>query len=48
MSAFSGRHAVSRRLIARFHAMWTSLHGIGRNAASGGYRRYAWTPADAD
>ncbi|WP_370416761.1 allantoate amidohydrolase [Streptomyces fradiae] len=28
--------------------MWRSLHGIGRNADSGGYRRYAWTPADAD
>ncbi|MEV6332193.1 allantoate amidohydrolase [Streptomyces sp. NPDC051909] len=28
--------------------MWRSLHGIGRNADSGGYRRYAWTAADAD
>ncbi|MCX2185071.1 allantoate amidohydrolase [Streptomyces sp. SKN60] len=28
--------------------MWRSLHGIGRNTDSGGYRRYAWTAADAD
>lgn len=31
-----------------FHAMWRSLLPIGRSAASGGYRRYAWTGADAD
>ncbi|MFC7220705.1 allantoate amidohydrolase [Streptomyces polyrhachis] len=28
--------------------MWRSLLPIGRNAASGGYRRHAWTGADAD
>ncbi|MEU9702342.1 allantoate amidohydrolase [Streptomyces sp. NPDC047981] len=28
--------------------MWRSLRPIGRSAASGGYRRYAWTAADAD
>ncbi|MGW4159437.1 allantoate amidohydrolase [Streptomyces sp. NPDC004788] len=28
--------------------MWRSLAPIGRHAASGGYRRYAWTGADAD
>jgi N-carbamoyl-L-amino-acid hydrolase len=28
--------------------MWTSLRPIGRSDASGGYRRYAWTGADAD
>ncbi|WP_418961383.1 allantoate amidohydrolase [Streptomyces tritici] len=28
--------------------MWRSLRPIGRSAASGGYRRYAWTEADAD
>lgn len=33
---------------ATFHAMWRSLRPIGRSAASGGYRRYAWTGADAD
>lgn len=31
-----------------FHAMWRSLLPIGRSDASGGYRRYAWTGADAD
>ncbi len=31
-----------------FHAMWRSLRPIGRSAATGGYRRYAWTGADAD
>ncbi|WP_031015562.1 allantoate amidohydrolase [Streptomyces sp. NRRL F-5727] len=28
--------------------MWRSLRPIGRSAATGGYRRYAWTGADAD
>ncbi|MEV3930165.1 MULTISPECIES: allantoate amidohydrolase [unclassified Streptomyces] len=28
--------------------MWRSLLPIGRSDASGGYRRYAWTGADAD
>ncbi|MDG4862180.1 allantoate amidohydrolase [Streptomyces sp. T-3] len=28
--------------------MWRSLRPIGRSHASGGYRRYAWTGADAD
>ncbi|MEU2392955.1 allantoate amidohydrolase [Streptomyces sp. NPDC007369] len=28
--------------------MWASLRPIGRSDASGGYRRYAWTGADAD
>ncbi|MFE7467653.1 allantoate amidohydrolase [Streptomyces sp. NPDC057499] len=28
--------------------MWRELLPIGRNAGSGGYRRYAWTGADAD
>ncbi|WP_228978755.1 allantoate amidohydrolase [Streptomyces sp. DH12] len=31
-----------------FHAMWRSLAPIGRSAATGGYRRFAWTGADAD
>lgn len=31
-----------------FHAMWRSLRPIGRSDASGGYRRHAWTGADAD
>ncbi|MFD4388550.1 allantoate amidohydrolase [Streptomyces sp. NPDC058486] len=28
--------------------MWRSLRPLGRSAASGGYRRFAWTDADAD
>ncbi|MCC2278491.1 MULTISPECIES: allantoate amidohydrolase [Streptomyces] len=28
--------------------MWRDLLPIGRNAATGGYRRFAWTGADAD
>lgn len=28
--------------------MWAELLPIGRSSASGGYRRYAWTAADAD
>ncbi|MGA5168988.1 allantoate amidohydrolase [Streptomyces lavendulocolor] len=31
-----------------FHTMWADLAPIGRHAASGGYRRHAWTGADAD
>jgi N-carbamoyl-L-amino-acid hydrolase len=31
-----------------FHEMWRQLLPIGRDAGSGGYRRYAWTGADAD
>ncbi|CAG6399434.1 N-formylglutamate deformylase [Actinacidiphila cocklensis] len=33
---------------AEFTAMWRELAVIGRHTGSGGYRRYAWTPADAD
>jgi N-carbamoyl-L-amino-acid hydrolase len=29
-----------------FAELWTSLEGVGRDAGSGGYRRYAWTAAD--
>ncbi|MFI7501121.1 allantoate amidohydrolase [Streptomyces sp. NPDC049687] len=28
--------------------MWRELRPLGRHPDSGGYRRYAWTPADAD
>ncbi|MEU6078934.1 allantoate amidohydrolase [Streptomyces sp. NPDC047108] len=31
-----------------FHTMWADLLPIGRHADTGGYRRYAWTAADAD
>ncbi|EFE69060.1 allantoate amidohydrolase [Streptomyces viridosporus] len=31
-----------------FHDMWAELLPVGRDSASGGYRRFAWTEADAD
>lgn len=31
-----------------FHAMWRELEPIGRHPGSGGYRRFAWTGADAE
>lgn len=31
-----------------FQTMWRELAAVGRDAGSGGYRRYAWTPADTD
>jgi N-carbamoyl-L-amino-acid hydrolase len=30
----------------RFAELWSSLAGIGRDAGTGGYRRFAWTAAD--
>lgn len=33
---------------ASFHEMWAELAPIGRDAGTGGYRRYAWSGADAD
>lgn len=33
---------------ASFHEMWRDLAPIGRDKDSGGYRRLAWTGADAD
>ncbi|NJQ06256.1 allantoate amidohydrolase [Streptomyces lonarensis] len=33
---------------AGFHEMWRDLLPVGRDATSGGYRRYAWTGADTD
>lgn len=30
-----------------FAELWTELAPIGRDAGTGGYRRYSWTPADA-
>ncbi|GAA2368014.1 allantoate amidohydrolase [Streptomyces cuspidosporus] len=33
---------------ASFHEMWRDLLPIGRHTETGGYRRYAWTGADAD
>ncbi|QDY77116.1 allantoate amidohydrolase [Streptomyces qinzhouensis] len=31
-----------------FHTMWKELAPIGRDTRTGGYRRHAWTGADAD
>ena len=31
---------------ATFDAMWNSLHSVGRQPGSGGYRRFAWTRED--
>ncbi|GAB2763117.1 allantoate amidohydrolase [Streptomyces bullii] len=31
-----------------FHSMWAELLPVGRGSASGGYRRFAWTGADAE
>lgn len=35
-------------MTASFHEMWQELRPLGRDSSSGGYRRYAWTGADAD
>lgn len=31
-----------------FHSMWAELLPVGRSSDSGGYRRFAWTAADAE
>jgi N-carbamoyl-L-amino-acid hydrolase len=31
-----------------FAALWESLRPAGRDAGTGGYRRFSWTPADAE
>jgi beta-ureidopropionase / N-carbamoyl-L-amino-acid hydrolase len=30
-----------------FDRLWADLAPVGRAGSAGGYRRYAWTPADA-
>lgn len=37
---------VSRGIRGRFQIAWEDLLPIGRDPSTGGYRRYAWTPAD--
>jgi beta-ureidopropionase / N-carbamoyl-L-amino-acid hydrolase len=32
----------------RFERLWAGLTPIGREPSTGGYRRFAWTPADAE
>jgi N-carbamoyl-L-amino-acid hydrolase len=39
---FEGEHGVS------FESMWSDLHPVGRDAQTGGYRRFAWTREDHD
>ena len=31
-----------------FDRMWADLAPLGRDATTGGYRRFAWTRTDAD
>ncbi|MFV2022041.1 allantoate amidohydrolase [Micromonospora sp. LOL_023] len=33
-------------LVERFRTLWAELAGIGRDPATGGYLRYAWSPAE--
>ncbi|MFE0626472.1 allantoate amidohydrolase [Streptomyces sp. NPDC058864] len=35
-------------MTSSFQEMWAELRPVGRDSGSGGYRRYAWTGADAD
>lgn len=35
-------------MTSSFQEMWAELAPVGRSSASGGYRRYAWTGADAE
>ncbi|MGH3165380.1 MAG: allantoate amidohydrolase [Trebonia sp.] len=35
-------------MAGRFELLWRELGRIGRNPGSGGYRRFAWTPADRE
>lgn len=35
-------------MTSSFQEMWAELSPVGRSSASGGYRRYAWTGADAE
>jgi len=38
--------ATVRRRHVRFEAMWDALAPVGRDATTGGYRRFAWNDAD--
>ena len=31
-----------------FAELWRELEPLGRHPGTGGYRRYSWTPADAE
>ncbi|WP_151477039.1 allantoate amidohydrolase [Streptomyces albicerus] len=43
-----GSKAQPRSESPSFHEMWRQLEPIGRHPDSGGYRRFAWTGADAE
>jgi N-carbamoyl-L-amino-acid hydrolase len=48
-AAVDARHAggpVPAAALRSFDAMWVELSGVGRDASTGGYRRYAWTHTD--
>ncbi|OEJ55712.1 allantoate amidohydrolase [Streptomyces agglomeratus] len=47
-SAGGPSHVPTAGPATSFHEMWADLKPIGRDAGSGGYRRYAWTAADQD
>ena len=34
--------------MSAFESMWADLAPVGRDAGTGGYRRYAWTPTDGE
>jgi N-carbamoyl-L-amino-acid hydrolase len=38
---------VTDRTAASFDSLWTAIEAIGRDARTGGYRRFAWTAEDA-
>lgn len=44
----AGMGAPADDLDSRFTAMWSALAPLGRDAGTGGYRRFAWTPADLE
>lgn len=46
--AVAGGTAAAAGGSSSFRAMWRELLPVGRHQDSGGYRRYAWTGADAD
>ncbi|MFF4276738.1 allantoate amidohydrolase [Streptomyces sp. NPDC001536] len=48
MTQHEGRPQAGGPTGSSFHTMWKELRPIGRHADSHGYRRYAWTGADAE
>ncbi len=48
MDAARGPREADDDLDSRFARTWHDLAGIGREPSTGGYRRFAWTPADME